>query len=279
MDEGPYTDAMATLTMNDGFQIPMMGYGTWRLDDAAVQVLVPRAVEVGYRHIDTAAVYGNETGVGQGIKAAGVPRTDLFITTKLWNSDHADPRAALTASLRRLGLEYVDLYLIHWPVPTKGLYVAAWEQLVALREAGLARSVGVSNFLPGHLEAVVATGVTPAVNQIERHPTYANGAGVAANATYGVVTQCYSPLGRTRDLADPAIAAIAARAGATPAQVMLAWHLARGFVVIPKTADPARLAENWAAQDLHLSPDALAALDGLDTGVRLGSDPAAFVGY
>jgi len=270
---------MASLTMNDGRAIPTLGYGTWRVNDEDAQSLVAQAIGFGYRHIDTAAVYANEAGVGRGIADAGVDRAELFVTTKLWNADQADPRSALAASLTKLGLDYVDLYLIHWPVPAKNQYVGAWEQLVALREEGLAKSIGVSNFLPAHLAAVVATGTTPAVNQIEVHPSFANRDGVRANTGYGILTECYSPLGRARDLTEPVIGLISARLGASPAQVILAWHLAKNFVVIPKSITPARIRENWESLTLELSANDIAAIDALDADQRIGSDPAQFVGF
>ena len=268
---------MKTLTMNDGRQIPTLGYGTYRLGDG-VATMVADALATGYRHIDTAAVYDNEVGVGRGIAASGLARRDVFVTTKLWNADQANPAAALAASLERLGLEWVDLYLIHWPVPTLHRYVAAWEALIELREQGLAKSIGVSNFYAAVLDDLAPTGVVPAVNQVEKHPTYANRATVEANTSRGILTECYSPLGRARDLAEPVLGIIGARVGASPAQVVLAWHLARNHVVIPKTADPVRLRENFEAAEVRLTDNDLAAIDALDRGNRLGSDPASFVG-
>ena len=261
--------------MNDGREIPSLGYGTWLVSDEGAESLVADAIAAGYRHVDTASMYGNETGVGKGIRASGIDRTQVFVTTKLWNSDQSDPEAALTSSLDRLGLDYVDLYLIHWPVPRQHLYVRAWETLIKLRERGLAASIGVSNFSPEHLDALQPSGVVPAVNQSEVHPSFANRQIAETNAERGIVTECYSPLGRAGDLAEPVLTRIAARLGATPAQVVLAWHLAKGFVAIPKSASPARIRENFQAQNLDLTVDDIAAIDSLDRGNRIGSDPTS----
>jgi len=264
--------------MNDGRAIPTLGYGTYRVTGDKASSLVAQAIEAGYRHVDTAAFYDNETEVGQGVAQAAVAREDVFVVTKLWPGDQNDPKAALELSLRKLGLEYVDLYLMHWPAPARGLYVSAWVSLIELRQAGLARSIGVSNFLPQHLAALEPTGVVPAVNQIELHPSYNNAAAVAANAARGIVTEAYQPLGHGADLAEPVIAGIAATLVATPAQVILAWELAKDYVVIPKTTDPKRMAQNLAAAELELSESDIAAIDALPQGPRLCSDPASFTG-
>ena len=267
---------MATLTLNDRQVIPQLGYGTWRVADEQAASLVKTAIEVGYRHIDTAAIYGNEAGVGEGIRQSGVARQDLFITTKLWNTDQDDPVAAFHSSLDKLGLEYVDLYLIHWPVPAQKLYAAAWETLIDLRTQGLAKSIGVSNFYAEVLDDLVDSGVVPAVNQVEIHPTFANRSTVDTNTSRGIVTESWSPLGRSEDLDNPVIELIAAKFDATPAQVVIAWHLAKNFVVIPKTVTAARMRENFEALDLELTDSDIAAIDALDRGNRQGGDPHTF---
>lgn len=270
---------MKKLTMNDGHSIPTMGYGTWKVSDHAAEDLVATAIEAGYRHIDTAAIYDNETGVGKGITASGVERSQLFITTKLKNADQADPASALKISLQKLGLDYVDLYLIHWPVPSKNLYPDAWRTLIELRNQGLTRSIGVSNFLEPYLDALESSEVLPAVNQIEYHPSNSGSPTVAANTRRGILTECYTPLGRGHDLEEPVLGVIADRLGATPSQVVLAWELAKNFIVIPKSATPARIRENFAAQDLSLTATDMAAIDALNRGNRLAANPAEYVGY
>lgn len=269
---------MTELTMNDGRTIPALGYGTYKVTGRPASALVAQAIELGYRHVDTAAFYGNESAVGRGIAQAAVARSDIFVTTKLWPGDQADPARALATSLKKLGLDYVDLYLMHWPAPARGLYVSAWAKLAELRSAGLAKSIGVSNFLPEHLAALEPTGVVPAVNQIEIHPSYRNDTSVAANTARGIVTEAYMPLGRAEDLSDPVIAGMADRLGVTPAQVILAWLLAKDYVVIPKTTHPERMRANLAAADLTLTTADLAAMDDRPQGRKLSSDPARFNG-
>ena len=264
--------------MNDGRSIPALGYGTWRVVDGEAASLVADAIAAGYRHIDTAALYDNEVGVGKGIAQAGLDRDELFVTTKLWHNEHKDPAAGLATSLRKLGLDWVDLYLIHWPVPSLNLFVRAWEGLIELREQGLARSIGVSNFLPEHLDALVGTGVVPCINQVEVHPSFTNLVVVEGNTQRGVRTESYRPLGGGRDLADPVLTGIASELGATPSQVVLAWHLAKGYVAIPKSADPVRRRENLAAQNIQLSLAEVAAIDALDRDNRQCADPAEFAG-
>lgn len=266
-----------TLTMNDGNTIPRIGFGVFLVPETETREAVSEALRAGYRHIDTAAVYGNEAAVGQALADSGLPRDEVFVTTKLWNDDQGrdSVRPALEASLERLGLDHVDLYLIHWPTPARDLYVPTWEAFEELRQEGLTRSIGVSNFLPEHLRRIVDLGGTvPAVNQVELHPTLQQVGIQEADAGYGILTEAWSPLGRGADLEIPAIELIATRLGATPAQVVLAWHLARGRVVIPKSVTPSRIVENLAAEDLHLDDSDLEALDSLEAGVRIGSDPA-----
>ena len=263
-----------TLTLNDETTMPQLGMGTWRLPDAHAPAVVREALDLGYRLIDTAAIYGNERGVGEGVHGA-----DAFVTTKLWNDRQGDVDAALDESLALLGLDAVDLYLIHWPRPDDGRFVEAWRTMIRLREAGLTRSIGVSNFAPEHLDAIIGeTGVAPAVNQIELHPRFQQRALRAYHEQHGIVTQSWSPLGQGGGLlAEPAIAEVAQRRGASPAQVVIAWHLAHGLSVIPKAGDPVHLAENFAAQDLVLDADDLAAIDALDDADgRIGPDPLQF---
>lgn len=263
---------MTDLTFNDGRTMPRLGLGTWKLPDGQAAGVVRRALDLGYRLIDTAAIYGNERGVGDGVTGS-----EAFVTTKLWNDRQGDPAAALDESLSLLGLEAVDLYLMHWPVPSQDLYVDAWKAMVELREAGKTRSIGVSNFLPEHLDAIIdATGVTPVLNQIELHPRYQRHEERAYHAAHDIVTQSWSPLGQGGDLLrDPAIVAVAEKHRRSAAQVVIAWHLAHGFSVIPKAADPEHMSDNFAALDLTLDADDVAAIDALERGERMGEDARA----
>lgn len=261
---------MTHLTLNDGRTMPQLGLGTYQIPDSQVATVVRAGLDLGFALVDTAAIYHNERGVGDGLTGA-----DAWVTTKLWHDQHGDAGSALDASLALLGREDVDLYLIHWPHPSGEQFVAAWRTLVDLRAAGKARSIGVSNFLPEHLDAIIdATGVTPAVNQIEVHPTFQQRDVQAANAAHGIVTQSWSPLGQGATLKDERIVRIAEEVGATPAQVIIAWHLAKGFAVIPKAGDLAHLESNWGAQDVRLSGDQIAAIDAMDDpDGRMGPDP------
>lgn len=263
---------MTDLTFNDGRSIPQLGLGTWKLPDRQAPLVVRRALDMGYRLIDTAAIYGNERGVGEGVQAA-----DAFVTTKLWNNRQGDPEAALDESLALLGLDAVDLYLIHWPAPGQGQYVDAWKALVDLQAAGKTRSIGVSNFMPEHLDAIIdATGVTPVLNQIELHPHHQRREERAYHAAHNIVTQSWSPLGQGGDLLrDPAIVQVAEKHQRSAAQVVIAWHLAHGLSVIPKAADPDHMSDNFAALDLTLDTDDVAAIDALERGERMGEDARA----
>lgn len=267
-----------TIALSDGRSIPALGFGTYGINDPAV---IAEALDAGYRHIDTAQMYGNEAAVGQGIAASGLDRDEVFVTSKLHNPHHLpdDARREFATTLEALGVDQVDLFLIHWPVPMHygGDFVSTWRCLIEFAADGRARSIGVSNFLPDHLRQIVAeTGVVPAVNQVEVHPHFANSDVVAANAHHGVTTVAWSPLARGALSSDPVITAVAAEAAATPAQVVLAWHLAHGRVAIPKSTNPARMRENLAAADLRLTPDQVARIDALDRGAdgRTGADPA-----
>ncbi len=265
------------LTLPDGSAIPQVGFGVFLVPEDQTQEAVETALEAGYRHIDTARIYGNEAAVGRALRASALPRGEVFVTTKLWNDDQGRDtvRPALEASLERLGLDRVDLYLIHWPTPDRDLYVPSWEAMEEAADAGLATSIGVSNFLPEHLDRLAALGGRlPAVDQVEVHPTLQQREILSACARLGIAVEAWSPLGRGADLELQEVVDLAARVGATPAQVILAWHLARGRVVIPKSVTPSRIAENLAAVDVALDAADLDALDGLEAGTRIGPDPA-----
>ena len=259
------------VTLNDGNTIPQLGYGVFKVPPADTERAVTEALEVGYRHIDTAAIYGNEEGVGAAIAASGLARDDLFVTTKLWNDRHHDdePHAAIRESLDKLGLERVDLYLVHWPTPAKDDYVHAWEKMVEIREAGLSRSIGVSNHLVPHLERIVAaTGVVPALNQIELHPAYQQREITEWAAANDVRIESWGPLGQGKyDLlgAAPVVAAAAAH-DRTPAQAVLRWHLQKGFIVFPKSVRRERLEENLDVFGFDLTDAEVAAIDAMDPG-------------
>lgn len=268
------------LTLNDGHTIPQLGYGVFKVDPGETERLVSTALEVGYRHIDTAAVYGNEEGVGRAIAASGIPRDELFITTKLWNSEQGSERArgAIEASLERLGLDHVDLYLIHWPRPDLDLYVQTWQQLESFRGEGLTRSIGVSNFHRPHLERLLAeTDTVPAVDQIELHPAFAQRDLRAFAGDRDIRIEAWGPLGQGKyDLfGEDAIAAAAAAHGVTPAQVVLRWHLDHGIIVFPKSSTPERIAQNFDVFGFDLTADEVAAIDAIDRGQRVGADPDA----
>ncbi|OYO18610.1 oxidoreductase [Enemella dayhoffiae] len=266
-----------SITLNDGHTIPQLGFGVWQVSTEDIQPAVRKALEVGYRHIDTAAVYGNEEGVGAAIRESGVPREELFITTKLWNDRHGDVRAALSESLERLGVDQVDLYLTHWPVAGQNQHVQAWQQLEQVRAEGLTRSIGVSNHQRSHLTEILDQGsVVPAVNQIEVHPTFTQSELVDFNAEHGIVTEAWSPLGQAKDLESDAVVELARELGRTPAQVILRWHLQRGLVVFPKSITPSRIEENFDVLDFELDEAALARISGLDAGNRIGPDPDTF---
>jgi 2,5-diketo-D-gluconate reductase A len=265
-----------SVRLTDGEAIPQLGFGVFQVPPEDTAEVATRAFLAGYRHIDTAAAYGNEAGVGQAIHAAGMDRDEVFITTKCSNDDHGYEQAtrALRASLDRLEVHHVDLYLIHWPVPAHDKYVETWNAFIELQAQGLARAIGVSNFQPAHLERLIReTGVTPAVNQVELHPRFQQTGLRHEHAELGIVTEAWRPLAHGQVLDDPVITQIADTHGRTPAQVVIRWHLQLGNVVIPKSVTPERIIENFNVFDFTLSNDEMAAIEALDAGDRIGPDP------
>jgi 2,5-diketo-D-gluconate reductase A len=265
------------ITLNDGHTIPQLGLGTWPLDDDQVATAIVHALEAGYRHIDTAVKYGNEEGVGNGIRASGVDRGELFVTTKLDGQFQGQDRAVagLEGSLKRLGLDYVDLLLIHWPLPARDEFVSTWKTFERLQAEGKARSIGVSNFKPAHLERLFAeTDTVPAVNQIQLSPAITRLAEREFNARHGIVTESYSPLGGSGAslLQAPILSRLGEKYGKTPAQVVLRWHIEQGLVVIPKSGNPERMRQNLDIFDFVLNPQDLAELAVLDEGSGAGHD-------
>ena len=267
-----------TLTLANGTLIPPLGFGTYKVAPDVTQQVVETALELGYRHIDTAAMYGNEREVGAAISASGLARDDLFVTTKLDNPDHepAAARAGFARSLDLLGLDVVDLYLIHWPLPRTTDYVATWATLVELLDTGRVREIGVSNFQADHLRAIIAaTGVVPAVNQVEVNPYLTQEPLRALHRELGIVTEAWSPLARGRVLSDPLVNRLAEALDKTPSQVVLRWHLQRGDVVFPKSTHRERMVENLDVSDFTLGDDEMASISGLNRDERSGSNPDA----
>lgn len=267
-----------TVALNDGTSIPQLGFGVFKVPDAHTEAAVTTALEAGYRSIDTAALYRNERRVGRALAASGLPRDELYVTTKVWNDRHGyeETLRAFDESLNELKLDYVDLYLIHWPAPAQDRYVDTWRALIHLREQGLPRSIGVSNFQPAHLRRLVdETGVVPVLNQVELHPFLQQHKVAAANAELGIVTEAWSPLAKGA-LDHPVIAELAERHARTPAQVVLRWHIQLGNVVIPKSVTPSRIRENIDIFDFSLSEQEMARFAPLDEGRRTGPDPDHF---
>ena len=272
------TTSTPQLTLNNGVRVPQLGFGVWQVGDDEVVPAVETALQAGYRHIDTAAVYGNEAGVGRALAASGIAREELFVTTKLWNAEQGydSTLRAFDASLQRLGLDAVDLYLIHWPVPAADAYVDTYKAFERIHAEGRARAIGVSNFEPHHLERLLGeTGVVPAVNQVELHPFFQQAELRAADAAHGIVTEAYSPLASGKGVVDdPTIVALARKHGRTPAQVVLRWHLQLGNLVIPKSVTPERIRENFDVFDFELPTADVARIAGLDRpDGRVGSHP------
>ena len=266
------------IALNDGRTIPQLGFGVFKVDPDETERIVTDALEVGYRHIDTAAVYGNEAGVGRAIARSGIPREELFVTTKLWNSDQGTQSAfdAMESSLETLGLDHVDLYLIHWPRPDLDRYVESWLALERLRAEGRTRSIGVSNFHRPHLERIIAeSGTVPAVDQVELHPAFQQRELRAFAEPLGIRTEAWGPLGQGKyDLfGEPAVQAAAAAHGVSPAQAVIRWHLQHGIIVFPKSNARERMAANFDVFGFELTIAEMAAIDALDRGQRVGSDP------
>lgn len=264
-----------TVTLNNGVQIPQLGFGVFQVPPEETQRIVEDALQAGYRHIDTAAAYRNEAGVGAAIAASGIPREEIFVTTKLRNGEQGMARDAFHNSRHALGLDYVDLYLIHWPVPSQGLFTDAWKAMEKLYAEGQVRAIGVSNFLADHLDTLLPVAdVVPAVNQFEIHPTFQQHELAAKSSSLGIAVEAYSPLGQGADLRAGTVKALAAKYSSTPAQIVLAWHLAHGTIVIPKSADSERMRENLGAVAVNLTQAEIAEITALESGARAGADPA-----
>jgi 2,5-diketo-D-gluconate reductase A len=268
-----------SIKLNDGNLIPSVGLGVWQTPPEATERAVAAALEAGYRHIDTAAAYGNETQVGDGVRKSGLPREEVFITTKLWNADQGydATMAAFEQSAERLGVDYLDLYLIHWPVPAAGEFVDTFRAFTALRDLGRVRSIGVSNFEPAHLNTLIdTTGIVPAVNQIELHPLLPQTELREVHANLGIATEAWSPLGQGSLLNHPTITEVADAHHKTAAQVLIRWHLQMGNIVIPKSVNPGRIVSNFDVFDFELSDDEIASIFSLANGTRLGPDPRTY---
>ncbi|NIH88198.1 aldo/keto reductase [Amycolatopsis granulosa] len=267
-----------SIRLNNDVELPALGFGVYKLADGDVGAAMRVAIEAGYRSFDTATLYGNERGVGAALRASGLPREELFVTTKLWNTEHGYDSAlrAFDGSRKLLGLDYVDLYLIHWPVPRQDRYVETWRALEKILADGGARAIGVSNFQVPHLERLIAeTEVVPAVNQIELHPGLQQPALRAFHAEHGIVTEAWSPLARGRQLDSEVVTTVARKHGKTPAQVVLRWHIEMGHMVIPKSATPSRIRENIDIFDFELDAQDIAGFATLQSGDRHGPHPEA----
>jgi 2,5-diketo-D-gluconate reductase A len=271
--------AAPLITLNDGHAVPAVGLGVFQVPPAETEPAVSSALRAGYRHIDTAAAYRNERETGRAVAESDVPRDQLYVVTKLWNSDQGydSTLKAFDASMDRLGLDYLDLYLIHWPQPAQGKFVETFKAFAHLRDQGRVRSIGVSNFEPEHLMVLIdATGIVPAVNQVELHPRLPQAELRKVHAQRGIATEAWSPLGQGELLTHPTVTTVAEECGRTPAQVLIRWHIQLGNIVIPKSVNPARIASNFDVFDFELSANQMATISSLDDGTRLGPDPRTF---
>jgi 2,5-diketo-D-gluconate reductase A len=267
------------IPLNDGNGIPAVGFGVFKIPPADTEQAVGTALRTGYRHIDTAAMYGNERETGRAVAASGVPRDELYLVTKLWNADqgYESTLAAFDASMHRLGIEYLDLYLVHWPMAQRNTFVDTFKAFAHLCDQGRIRSIGVSNFEPEHLDVLIdATGIVPAVNQVELHPRLPQTELREVHARLGIATEAWGPLGRGSLLTHPTITGVAESCGRTPAQVLIRWHIQLGNIVIPKSVNPKRIASNFDVFDFELSSNDMASISSLDDGNRLGPDPRTF---
>lgn len=271
--------AAPLVTLNDGNGIPAVGFGVFQIPPADTEQAVGAALRAGYRHIDTASAYGNERQTGRAVAQSGVARDELYLVTKLWNADQGydSTLVAFDASMDRLGVDYLDLYLVHWPMPQLGTFVETFQAFARLRDQGRIRSIGVSNFEPEHLQVLIdATGIVPAVNQVELHPQLPQAALRKVHEQLGVATEAWGPLGQGSLLTNPTITAVADGCGRTPAQVLIRWHLQLGNIVIPKSVNPTRIASNFDVFDFELGADDMASIATLDDATRLGPDPRTF---
>ncbi|HEX3518830.1 MAG TPA: aldo/keto reductase [Solirubrobacteraceae bacterium] len=274
------TDQVPRISLRGGSEIPQLGFGVFQVPPQQTEEVALQALQAGYRHLDTAAAYRNEAEVGQAVRASGLDRGEVFLTTKCFNDDHGHEQArrAFHASLERLEMDYVDLYLIHWPVPAHDRYVETWKAFIELRDEGLIRAIGVSNFQPAHLERLIAeTGETPAINQVELHPYFQQVGLRREHDQLGIVTEAWSPLAQGLVLEDPVIVEIAKAHAKTPGQVVIRWQLQIGNVVIPKSVTPERIEQNFEVFDFELGDGEVEAIDALDAGRRTGPDPETFV--
>ncbi len=282
MDQSaPDSSTVPQLTLNDGHTIPQLGFGVFQIKPEETVEATARALAVGYRHIDTAEMYGNEREVGEAVARSGIDRSDIFVTSKLNNGFHRpdDARSAFDRTLEALGFEYLDLFLIHWPLPTlyDGDFVSTWQTMIEFQREGRARSIGVSNFQPHHLDRLAdETEVVPSVNQIEIHPYLTQDELRRYDTDHGIATEAWSPIAQGLVLDDPVIGAVAEAAGKTAAQVVLRWHIQRGDIVFPKSVSPSRMRENFELFDFELGEDAMAAVTGLNRNERTGPDPDTF---
>jgi 2,5-diketo-D-gluconate reductase A len=271
--------AVPNITLNNGVEIPQLGFGVFQIEPEKTKDATLAALEVGYRHIDTAEMYGNEKEVGEAVRASGIDRGDIFVTSKLNNSFHAydDALGAFDQTLKDLDIGYLDLFLVHWPLPDVGDFVETWKAMESMYESGRVKAIGVSNFQPHHLRRIHSeTSVTPAVNQVEIHPYLTNEEVRAFDAEHGIATEAWSPIAQGKVLDDPLLTRIAEKHGKSSAQVTLRWHLQRGDIVFPKSVTPSRVKENFEVFDFELGDDEMREITGLDRNERIGGDPDTF---